>query len=104
MKINNIKPNSSTILILNYLGMRKRYKKEWVTLKDIADFFPHKFTSNTKKTGNLSKSLVRLVESNFITKKKISNLDHYSITPLGIAVPFQVASNAKKKAKGVVYE
>jgi len=104
MKINTIKPGSSTILILNYLGMRKRNKHQWTTFKAIADFFPHKFTSNTKKTGNLSNSLIRLVDSNFIVKKKINNIDHYSITPLGSVVPFKVASNAKKKAKGVVNE
>ena len=75
MKINNIKPGSSTILILNYLGMRKRNKKQWTTLKEIANFFPHKFTSNTKKTGNLSTAINRLVESNFIVNKKINNVD-----------------------------
>ena len=104
MKINSIKPGSSTVLILNYLGMRKRNRKEWVTFKEIANFFPHKFTSTTKKTGNLSTSLVRLVESNFIVKKQIKDLDYYSITPLGSVVPFHVASNAKKKEKGLDYE
>lgn len=104
MKINNIKPSSSTVLILNYLGMRKRNKKQWTTLKEIANFFPRKFTSNTKKTGNLSTAINRLVESNFIVNKKINNVDNYSITSLGSVVPFQVASNAKKKSKGVIYE
>ena len=91
MQIKSIKPGSSTILILNYLGMRKRNRKEWTTDLQIAQFFPHKFQRRTKKSSDVKTCLARMLESGFIKKKTIRDVDHYSITELGSTVPFEVA-------------
>ena len=87
-----IKANSSTLLILNYLGMRKRMGKEWATDIEIAQFFPHKFQKRSKQAADARQALDNLLKAKYVVKKKIKNVDYYSSTQLGSRVPYIVAN------------
>jgi hypothetical protein len=99
MNINSIKPNSSTILSLNYLGMRKRCKNSWTSALEVADFFPHIFRKkNRAKGADAATVLNRLHEAGFVQVKEFSDGRKYSITELGSTVPFEVAHRIRNSA------
>jgi hypothetical protein len=91
MDIKQIKAGSSTILILNYLGMRKRNKTEWTTDLQIAQFFPHKFQRRSSKAADVRTAIKYLLAADYVVAKEIDGITHYSITSLGATVPFEVA-------------
>lgn len=96
MNINSIKPNSSTILVLNYLGMRKRCKNQWTTAVQVADFFPHVFRKRRSLKGSDATTVMnRLVEAGFLNLRIVNDIKEYSITKLGSDVPFRVAQRIK---------
>jgi hypothetical protein len=92
MDTKQIKSGSSTLLILNYLGMRKRMKKPWATDLNIAQFFPHKLQKRTKQAADARQALDNLLKAKYVTKKKIKGVDYYSATELGLQIPFIVAN------------
>ena len=92
MDTKQIKANSSTLLILNYLGMRKRMGKPWATDLEIAFFFPHKLQKRTKQGADARQALDNLLKANYVVKKKIKGVDHYSSTELGSRVPYIVSN------------
>lgn len=96
MNVNSIKPGSTTVVVLNYLGMRKRSKKLWTTSKEVADFFPHYF-KRKKRSGSSDASTVlnRLSLAGFVECKDTALGKLYAITPRGIMVPFEVAQRVK---------
>jgi hypothetical protein len=87
-----IKANSSTLLILNYLGMRKRMGKAWATDLEIAQFFPHKLQKRSKQAADARQALDNLLKAKYVVKKKVKNVDYYSSTELGSRVPYIVAN------------
>lgn len=91
MDTKQIKPGSSTILILNYLGMKKRMGKTWVSDLEIASFFPHKFQKRSNKAADVRTALKHLLNSKYVNVKNVKGLDHYSVTSLGASIPYQVA-------------
>jgi hypothetical protein len=91
MDIKQIKAGSSTILILKYLGMRKRMHKAWTTDLEIASFFPHKFQRRSSKAADVRTALKYLLKSDYVVAKEVDGVAYYSATPLGINIPFQVA-------------
>lgn len=96
MNINSIKPGSSTILTLNYLGMRKRCKNPWTTAMQVADFFPHVFRKNARAKGSdASTVLNRLADAGFVASTDINSVKHYAISPIGSGVPFAVAQRIR---------
>lgn len=92
MDTKQIKAGSSTLLILNYLGMRKRMGKPWATDLDIAFFFPHKLQKRTKQGADARQALDNLLKAKYVVRKKIKGVDHYSSTELGSQVPYIVAN------------
>ena len=91
MNIKNIKPGSSTILVLNYLGMRKRCKRPWVTPMDVANFFPHIFRKRGRSYGSDGSTVLnRLVDAGFLAVRQNGSIKEYSITEYGSTVPTQV--------------
>ena len=102
MNINSIKPGSSTILILNYLGMRQRSKEKYTTATQIAEFFSHKFQTRTKKTSDVVTCLNRLVKAGFVDIQVVDDVLSYSITTLGLEVPFKVAFRMRQNNKLVI--
>jgi hypothetical protein len=91
MNTKQIKPGSSTLLILNYLGMRKRNKTEWTTDLQIAQFFPHKFQRRSSKAADVRTAIKYLLSADYVVAKEVDEVTYYSITPLGMNIPFQVA-------------
>lgn len=96
MNINSINYGSSTIIILNYLGMRKRNKNPWTTDLQIANFFPHKFQKRNSKTSDVRTCLNRMLKAGFVQTKLIDEQLHYSITKEGSQVPFKVAERMRQ--------
>ena len=92
MDTKQIKQGSSTILILNYLGMRKRMDKPWATDLNIAQFFSHKLQKRTKQGADARQALDNLLKADYVVKKKIKGIDYYSITELGSRIPYIVAN------------
>ena len=92
MDTKQIKAGSSTLLILNYLGMRKRMGKPWATDLNIAQFFPHKLQKRTKQAADARQALDNLLKAKYVTKKKIKGVDYYTATELGLQIPFIVAN------------
>ena len=91
MNVNSIKPGSTTILVLNYLGMRKRSKKSWTTSKEVADFFPHYFNRKKRNaSSDASTVLNRLSAAGFVETKDTALGKLYAITERGMIVPFEV--------------
>jgi hypothetical protein len=86
-----IKPGSSTILILNYLGMRKRMGKPWASDLEIASFFPHKFQRRSTKAADARTALKHMIKSNYVSVKDVKGVTHYSSTKLGTSIPYEVA-------------
>ena len=96
MNINSIKPGSSTVLTLNYLGMRKRSKNAWTTAVQVADFFPHVFRKNARAKGSDATTVLnRLADAGFVVSTNIDSVKHYAISPLGSGVPFAVAQRVR---------
>lgn len=96
MNINSIKPSSSTILALNYLGMRKRCKKQWTTANQVAEFFPHIFRKKNRSQGSDTATVLnRLCEAGFLKYKYFGEVKKYAITEEGQDVPFKVAQRLK---------
>ena len=97
MNINSIKPGSSTLLVLNYLGMRKRCKNQWTTAAQVADFFPHVFRKRGEQRGSSDAQTVlkRLVDSSFLISKDTDDGKVYGITSAGSEVPFRVAQRLR---------
>lgn len=90
MDTKQIKSGSSTLLILNYLGMRKRIGKEWSSDLEIASFFPHKFQKRSK-SADARQALNNLLKSKYVKRKIIKGVDYYTITELGKTIPYIVA-------------
>jgi hypothetical protein len=86
-----IKPGSSTILILNYLGMRKRIGRPWASDLEIASFFPHKFQRRSAKAADVRTALKHMLKANYVNVKDIKGVSHYSATSLGASIPYEVA-------------
>jgi len=96
MNINSIKPTSSTILVLNYLGMRKRSQNSWTTAMQVTDFFPHVFRKRrTLKGSDATTVMNRLVDAGFLNLRVTNDIKEYSITRLGMDVPFMVAQRVR---------
>jgi hypothetical protein len=91
MDTKQIKYGSSTLLILNYLGMRKRIGKEWSSDLEIASFFPHKFQKRSKQAADARQALVNLLKAKYVKRKVIKGVDYYTITELGKTIPYVVA-------------
>ena len=91
MDTKQIKPNSSTVLILNYLGMRKRMGKPWASDLEIASFFPHKFQRRSSKAADVRTALKHLLKADYVIIKDIKGVSHYSSTSLGASIPYEVA-------------
>ena len=89
-----IKANSSTLLILNYLGMRKRIGKEWATDLEIAQFFPHKLQKRSKQAADARQALDNLLKAKYVVKKKIK--DFLSANDLSF-LEVKVANSSVKK-------
>ena len=92
MDTKQIKQGSSTLLVLNYLGMRVRIGKQWTTDLEIANFFSHKLQKRSKQAADARQVLDNLLKANYAVKKKIKGIDHYSITELGSRIPHIVAN------------
>ena len=92
MDTKQIKQGSSTLLVLNYLGMRTRIGKKWTTDLEIANFFSHRLQKRTKQGADARQVLDTLLKANYAVKKKIKGIDHYSITELGSRIPHIVAN------------
>jgi hypothetical protein len=92
MDTKQIKQGSSTLLVLNYLGMRVRVGKQWTTDLEIANFFSHKLQKRSKQAADARQVLDNLLKANYAVKKKIKGIDHYSITELGSRIPHIVAN------------
>ena len=77
--------------------MRNRFKTPWTTFDQIADFFPHIFRKKARaKSNDLSFIITQLLDSGFIISKDNNNTKEYSITSLGLSVPFIVVKKLKK--------
>ena len=92
MDTKQIKQGSSTLLVLNYLGMRVRVGKQWTTDLEIANFFSHRLQKRSKQAADARQVLDNLLKANYAVKKKIKGIDHYSITELGSRIPHIVAN------------
>ena len=92
MDTKQIKQGSSTLLVLNYLGMRVRIGKQWTTDLEIANFFSHKLQKRSKQAADARQVLDNLLKANYAVKKNIKGIDHYSITELGSRIPHIVAN------------
>lgn len=91
MNVNSIKPGSTTVVFLNYLGMRKRAKTPWTTCKEVAEFFPHYFKRKKRNPiSDASTVLNRLTAAGFVECKDTALGKLYAITSRGIMVPFEV--------------
>jgi hypothetical protein len=91
MDTKQIKANSSTLLILKYLGMRTRMRKPWVTDLEIASFFPHKFQKRSSKAADVRTALKHLLKAEYVISKQHDSVTYYTITELGKTIPFVVA-------------
>jgi len=91
MKISNLKSDSSPVIVLNYLGMRKRSNIIWTSSEDIIDFFPVRFKNTKKKIAHFSVTMRRLIKGDYVSTKRVDNLDYYSITKFGSELPYLVA-------------
>lgn len=91
MDTKQIKAGSSTILILKYLGMRKRMGKPWASDLEIASFFPHKFQRRSSKAADVRTALKHLLNSKYVNVKSVKGVDHYSATSLGAGIPYEIA-------------
>lgn len=104
MNVDKMKPNSQTVLILNYLGMRHRSNNSWTTTKQIAKFFSHIFyRGNRSRLNDAQTALNRMLDAGFVTKSVINNIPHYAITSYGSSVPHlirqRINSNPSLKRK-----
>ena len=70
MDTKQIKQGSSTLLVLNYLGMRVRIGKQWTTDLEIANFFSHKLQKRSKQAADARQVLDNLLKANYAVKKK----------------------------------
>jgi hypothetical protein len=86
-----IKPGSSTVLILKYLGMRNRMGKPWASDLEIASFFPHKFQRRSSKAADVRTALKHLLNAKYVNVKTVKGVSHYSATSLGASIPYEIA-------------
>jgi len=92
MKINKLKSHSSPVVVLNYLGMRKRAHSDWVASKDIMESFPRRFKNSKKRVAYFGATMRKLIRGNYVLKKTMDDLDYYSITKSGSELPYRVAA------------
>lgn len=91
MNINSIKPKSSTLYVLNYLGMRHRSKESWTSSTQVAEFFSHIFMKKNRSGGSdASTVLYRLYKAGFVDRKQTTDGYLYAINSEGLMVPNRV--------------